>query len=151
MKSRWTYRLGAETAPPRRYPEPASSKRTRKSLSVYDNAVMDALIRRYRRQGDEGPIPVTGRQIADECSMSKRTADRALQKLADCGFLRVLHKSTFAAKHVPSAYVLTAFPFEGEPPTFDYVADPDEWRRPFYRRESGFSGPRQWRVCCLCG
>ena len=69
------------------------------------------------------------RQLADAGGMTRMAAARAIEVLADKGFIVVVDKGSYEAKRKPSRYRLTMFPCRGQEPTHDYIEDVKAWRR----------------------
>jgi predicted RNA binding protein YcfA (HicA-like mRNA interferase family) len=100
---------------------------------------LDELIDRYRRASDEREVAVTVRQLAEAGGMTRMAASRALEVLANKGFIAVMNKGSYEAKRKPSRYRLTMFPYKGREPTHDYIEDVRAWRK--QRRPKAFTPP----------
>jgi hypothetical protein len=113
-----------------RYIEPkACTAARRKLLDPFRQAALAEMIDRYKKAGDEKPVAITSRQIAQSCKMSRATAARAILDLVDKGFVVVVSKGQYDDKRKPSRYRLTMFPCNGDDATHDYIEDPKAWRR----------------------
>lgn len=92
------------------------------SLSTNARCVWLEIMRRYNGKNN-GSIPLSCREAADLCNISKATAKRAFDELETKGFIKVHLYSTFTNKYKTSRrWIVTHESFDKKPPT-------NEWRQ----------------------
>jgi DNA-binding transcriptional MocR family regulator len=79
-----------------------------KSLSTPARAVYLQIARRYNGSNN-GSIGYSVRRAADECNINKDTASRALNELAEKGFIERTKAGSFTNKRVAAEWRLTWF------------------------------------------
>jgi hypothetical protein len=139
MTEEWSHEpVGTvETIPPvpPRYVTSKAFEKARRLLNPNMRCALQELMDEYRRRGDEKPVAITIRQLADACRMTRMAACRAIAGLVEKGFIVIVEVGTYDAKRKPSRYRLTFFPCNGRDATNDYIEDVGEWRRQRGRKQ----------------
>ena len=83
--------------------------------------VLINLMARYK--GDKnGDISYSAREAADECGITKTTANIALRDIEDKGFTECMDRGAFTVKHKEaSTWRLTMYPCDGNPATKEFM------------------------------
>tara|TARA_B100001989_G_scaffold249291_1_gene224325 strand:- start:2984 stop:3352 length:369 start_codon:yes stop_codon:yes gene_type:complete len=90
------------------------------SLSPNARCVWTEIMRRYNGTNN-GKIPLSCREAAKFCKISKATASRAFKELEEKGFIKIAVFAGFKNKHrVSNHWIVTHERYDNKPPTNEW-------------------------------
>jgi hypothetical protein len=92
-----------------------------KALRPNQRRMLDEMIALYRNLVVAGAVRFSERYAAAACSISKLTASRVLEALEALGFIDCILRGEEKQKGRASLWRLTMFPYNGEPPTNEFL------------------------------